>query len=154
MSQFCKGDSTLRNLIRWLIQIPLVIKKKGLLRLSLPEIWLDRQELVKVVCAWSRNSPEYYSCFFLWFEVKWSVVFWQMSAYFAPAFFSHLLGRCLRRRNPFLEVSKLALIVMGTFALVWWPYLHSKEAFLEVWNTKLSHFFLLNTYWCITVFAY
>uniref|UniRef100_A0A803NDQ2 Alpha-1,3-glucosyltransferase n=1 Tax=Chenopodium quinoa TaxID=63459 RepID=A0A803NDQ2_CHEQI len=56
----------------------------------------------------------------------------QMSAYFAPAFFSHLLGRCLRRRNPFLEVSKLALVVIGTFAVVWWPYLHSKEAFLEV----------------------
>ena len=56
----------------------------------------------------------------------------QMSAYFAPAFFSHLLGRCLRRRNPFLEVAKLGLVVIGTFALVWLPYLNSKQAFLEV----------------------
>ncbi|KNA20327.1 hypothetical protein SOVF_053420 [Spinacia oleracea] len=79
----------------------------------------------------------------------------QMSAYFAPAFFSHLLGRCLRRRNPFLEVSKLALIVMGTFALVWWPYLHSKEAFLEV-LARLAPFergiyedYVAN-FWCTT----
>ncbi|XAR71354.1 Dolichyl-P-Glc:Man(9)GlcNAc(2)-PP-dolichol alpha- 1-_3-glucosyltransferase [Bertholletia excelsa] len=56
----------------------------------------------------------------------------QMSAYFAPAFFSHLLGKCLRRRNPFLEVLKLGVVVIGTFALVWWPYLHSVDAFLEV----------------------
>ena len=70
-----------------------------------------------------------------------------MSAYFAPAFFSHLLGRCLRRRNPFVEVSKLALVVMGTFAIVWWPYLQSKEALLEVKNITLSEFsasYLLN----------
>jgi len=56
----------------------------------------------------------------------------QMSAYFAPAFFSHLLGKCLRRQNPLLEVSKLGLVVLGTFALVLWPYLHSMEAFLRV----------------------
>ena len=60
------------------------------------------------------------------------VSFVQMSAYFAPAFFSHLLGKCLRRQNPLLEVSKLGMVVVGTFALVWWPYLHSKVAILEV----------------------
>uniref|UniRef100_A0A803M4E7 Alpha-1,3-glucosyltransferase n=1 Tax=Chenopodium quinoa TaxID=63459 RepID=A0A803M4E7_CHEQI len=79
----------------------------------------------------------------------------QMSAYFAPAFFSHLLGRCLKRRNPFLEVSKLALVVIGTFAVVWWPYLHSKEAFLEV-LARLAPFergiyedYVAN-FWCTT----
>ncbi|KMT18536.1 hypothetical protein BVRB_2g026740 [Beta vulgaris subsp. vulgaris] len=79
----------------------------------------------------------------------------QMSAYFAPAFFSHLLGRCLKRRNPFLEVSKLAMVVMGTFAVVWWPYLQSKEAFLEV-LARLAPFdrgiyedYVAN-FWCTT----
>ncbi|CAN1811985.1 Probable dolichyl pyrophosphate Man9GlcNAc2 alpha-1,3-glucosyltransferase [Linum perenne] len=56
----------------------------------------------------------------------------QMSAYFAPAFFSHLLGKCLRRKHPLLEISKLGLVVLGTFAIVWWPYLHSKDAALQV----------------------
>ncbi|KDP32946.1 hypothetical protein JCGZ_12977 [Jatropha curcas] len=56
----------------------------------------------------------------------------QMSAYFAPAFFSHLLGNCLKRKNPVLEILKLGLVVLGTFAIVWWPYLHSRDAVLEV----------------------
>uniref|UniRef100_A0A7C9ELX7 Alpha-1,3-glucosyltransferase n=1 Tax=Opuntia streptacantha TaxID=393608 RepID=A0A7C9ELX7_OPUST len=79
----------------------------------------------------------------------------QMSAYFAPAFFSHLLGRCLRRRNPFLEVAKLGLVVFGTFALVWWPYLNSKQAFLEVlarlapFERGLYEDYVAN-FWCTT----
>ncbi|XP_051127415.1 probable dolichyl pyrophosphate Man9GlcNAc2 alpha-1,3-glucosyltransferase isoform X2 [Andrographis paniculata] len=56
----------------------------------------------------------------------------QMSAYYAPAFFSFLLGKCLRRHNPLFEILKLGFVVMGTFALVWWPYLYSIDAFLEV----------------------
>ncbi|KAH7667423.1 Dolichyl-P-Glc:Man(9)GlcNAc(2)-PP-dolichol alpha-1,3-glucosyltransferase protein [Dioscorea alata] len=56
----------------------------------------------------------------------------QMSMYFAPAFFSYLLGKCLRRRNPILEVVKLGFVVLATFALVWWPYLYSLEAILAV----------------------
>lgn len=59
-----------------------------------------------------------------------------MSAYFAPAFFSHLLGKCLRRKNPLLEVIKLGLVVIGTFAVVWWPYLHSADAIFRVNNIK------------------
>ncbi|KAG9158810.1 hypothetical protein Leryth_013704 [Lithospermum erythrorhizon] len=55
----------------------------------------------------------------------------QMSAYFAPAFFGYLLGKCLKRQYPIFEVVKLGLAVVGTFALVWWPYLQY-EAFLEV----------------------
>ena len=56
----------------------------------------------------------------------------QMSAYFAPAFFSYLLGKCLRQQNPVIEVAKLGLAVLGTFAVVWSPYLYSAEASLEV----------------------
>ena len=56
----------------------------------------------------------------------------QMSAYFAPAFFSHLLGKCMRRRNPIVEVLKLGLVVLGTFAIIWLPYLHSVDAVLQV----------------------
>ena len=55
-----------------------------------------------------------------------------MSLYFAPAFFSHLLGKCLKRKYPIIEVTKLAFVVLGTFALVWWPFLHSHEAALQV----------------------
>ncbi|KAM7524205.1 hypothetical protein LguiA_014107 [Lonicera macranthoides] len=79
----------------------------------------------------------------------------QMSAYFAPAFFSHLLGKCIRRRNPILEVSKLGVVVLGTFAVVWWPYLHSVESFLEVLS-RLAPFergiyedYVAN-FWCTT----
>ncbi|KAK2986813.1 hypothetical protein RJ640_011038 [Escallonia rubra] len=79
----------------------------------------------------------------------------QMSAYFAPAFFSHLLGKCLRRRNPLLEVAKLGLVVLGTFAVVWSPYIHSVDAFLEV-VSRLAPFergiyedYVAN-FWCTT----
>lgn len=64
-----------------------------------------------------------------------------MSAYYAPAFFGHLLGKCLKRRNPFLEVSKLGLVVLGTCAIVWWPYLHSADAIFRVSNAVHSCFF-------------
>ncbi|KAD2805719.1 hypothetical protein E3N88_39096 [Mikania micrantha] len=79
----------------------------------------------------------------------------QMSAYYAPAFFSYLLGKCLKRRNTLLEVSKLGMIVIGTFALVWWPYLHSRVAVLEVLS-RLAPFerglyedYVAN-FWCTT----
>nr|POE83406.1 putative dolichyl pyrophosphate man9glcnac2 alpha-1,3-glucosyltransferase [Quercus suber] len=79
----------------------------------------------------------------------------QMTAYFAPAFFSHLLGKSLRCRNPILEVLKLGLVVLGTFALVWWPYLHSMEAFSRVLS-RLAPFergiyedYVAN-FWCTT----
>ncbi|CAL9044052.1 unnamed protein product [Musa banksii] len=79
----------------------------------------------------------------------------QMSLYFAPAFFSHLLGKCLRRKNPIFEVMKLGLMVIGTFALVWWPYLYSIESVMEVLN-RLAPFergifedYVAN-FWCST----
>ncbi|PON39769.1 Glycosyl transferase, ALG6/ALG, partial [Parasponia andersonii] len=79
----------------------------------------------------------------------------QMSLYFAPAFFSHLLGKCLRHPNPLLEVLKLGIVVLGTFSLIWWPYIHSKEAFLQVLS-RLAPFergiyedYVAN-FWCTT----
>ena len=56
----------------------------------------------------------------------------QMSMYFAPAFFGHLIGKCLKRKCPIVEIMKLGFVVLGTFALVWWPYLHSYEAAMQV----------------------
>ncbi|XP_004299982.1 PREDICTED: probable dolichyl pyrophosphate Man9GlcNAc2 alpha-1,3-glucosyltransferase [Fragaria vesca subsp. vesca] len=79
----------------------------------------------------------------------------QMSAYFAPAFFSHLLGKCIRRRYPLLEVFKLGLVVSVTFLVVWWPYVHSMEAFFGVLS-RLAPFergiyedYVAN-FWCTT----
>ncbi|XP_009597819.1 probable dolichyl pyrophosphate Man9GlcNAc2 alpha-1,3-glucosyltransferase isoform X1 [Nicotiana tomentosiformis] len=79
----------------------------------------------------------------------------QMSAYFAPAFFGYLFGKCLRRQNPFLEVLKLGLAVLGTFIVLWWPYLYSLEAPLEVLS-RLAPFergiyedYVAN-FWCTT----
>ncbi|PAN49853.1 hypothetical protein PAHAL_9G479200 [Panicum hallii] len=79
----------------------------------------------------------------------------QMSLYFAPAFFSHLFGKCLKRKYPIVEVMKLAFVVLGTFALVWWPFLHSYEAALQV-ISRLAPFergiyedYVAN-FWCST----
>jgi len=79
------------------------------------------------------------------------IIFFQMSAYFAPAFFSHLLGKCLRRKHPILEVLKLGLFVLGTFAAVWWPYLYSTQSILEVTMLSLPGtkcICILNLYFC------
>lgn len=79
----------------------------------------------------------------------------QMSAYFAPAFFCHLLGKCLKRRNPIFEISKLGIVVLGTFVVIWWPYLQSVEASLQVLS-RLAPFerglyedYVAN-FWCTT----
>ncbi|KAF3449628.1 hypothetical protein FNV43_RR10359 [Rhamnella rubrinervis] len=79
----------------------------------------------------------------------------QMSAYFAPAFFSYLFGKCLRRRSPLFEVVKLGLVVLGTFVVVWWPYLHSRDALIGVLS-RLAPFergiyedYVAN-FWCTT----
>ncbi|MCL7025941.1 hypothetical protein MKW94_012525 [Papaver nudicaule] len=79
----------------------------------------------------------------------------QMSAYFAPAFFSHLFGKCLQHRNPLLRVLQLGLVVLGTFILIWWPYLYSVDAVKEVLS-RLAPFergiyedYVAN-FWCTT----
>ncbi|GLC53216.1 hypothetical protein PLESTB_000720700 [Pleodorina starrii] len=62
----------------------------------------------------------------------------QMTLFFAPAFFAHLLGWALhaeRHRGAgakILAVVKLGLTVIATFAICWAPYLSSKEAVLQV----------------------
>ena len=90
------------------------------------------QMLLSKSKPWSMLTAHFDSSFF----------FMQMSAYFAPAFFSHLLGKCLRRNNPLLEVSKLGLVVLGTFAVVWWPYLYSKDAILRVQEMLTTNVYL------------
>uniref|UniRef100_A0ACD5XFH2 Uncharacterized protein n=1 Tax=Avena sativa TaxID=4498 RepID=A0ACD5XFH2_AVESA len=79
----------------------------------------------------------------------------QMSMYFAPAFFGHLLGKCMKRKYPIVEIMKLGSVVLGTFALVWWPYLHSYEASIQV-ISRLAPFergiyedYVAN-FWCST----
>uniref|UniRef100_A0A0D9VTL4 Alpha-1,3-glucosyltransferase n=1 Tax=Leersia perrieri TaxID=77586 RepID=A0A0D9VTL4_9ORYZ len=79
----------------------------------------------------------------------------QMSLYFAPAFFGHLLGKSIKRKYPIVEVMKLGLVVLGTFALVWWPFLHSYEAAMQV-ISRLAPFergiyedYVAN-FWCST----
>jgi alpha-1,3-glucosyltransferase len=46
----------------------------------------------------------------------------QMSTYYAPAFFAHLLGRCFQCRSPVLGVMRLGVMVLATFAVCWWPF--------------------------------
>lgn len=70
-----------------------------------------------------------------------------MSAYFAPAFLGYLLGKCLRRKHPIFEICKLGFAVLGTFAVIWFPYLHSLEAFSEA-----SVFFHLILHYVLSFF--
>lgn len=79
----------------------------------------------------------------------------QMSLYFAPAFFGHLFGKCIRHQNPILRLSKLGLVVVGTFVVVWWPYLYSMKSTTEVLS-RLAPFergiyedYVAN-FWCTT----
>ena len=66
-----------------------------------------------------------------------------MSMYFAPAFFGHLLGKCIKRKYPIVEIMKLGFVVLGTFALVWWPYLHSYETAIQVMDTHTVWLFIV-----------
>lgn len=56
----------------------------------------------------------------------------QMSMYYAPAIFAHLLGRSLQKRSPLLAVARLGAVVVATFVVCWWPFLGSTEAALQV----------------------
>lgn len=50
----------------------------------------------------------------------------QMSLYFAPAFFAHLLGKSLARNKTFrlrcLAIAKLGVTVVVAFAIIWAPF--------------------------------
>mmetsp|Transcript_63296 Transcript_63296/g.200189 ORF Transcript_63296/g.200189 Transcript_63296/m.200189 type:complete len:521 (+) Transcript_63296:181-1743(+) len=55
----------------------------------------------------------------------------QMSLYYAPAFFAHLLGKSLELPTPLAtlaNVAKLGAVVVATFALCWLPFLGSVES--------------------------
>ncbi|CAL8467236.1 g6772 [Coccomyxa elongata] len=59
----------------------------------------------------------------------------QMSMYYAPAFFAHLLGRCLARPTLLSKVGavlRLGFVVIGTFACIWAPFLLSESGALGV----------------------
>ncbi len=56
----------------------------------------------------------------------------QMSTYYAPAFFAHLLGRCFQCRSPVVGVMRLGVMVLATFAVCWWPFLSSWQSVLQV----------------------
>ncbi|KAK9833048.1 hypothetical protein WJX74_005586 [Apatococcus lobatus] len=58
-----------------------------------------------------------------------------MAAYFAPAFFAHLLGRCLQQPTFSCKVRavvSLGLMVVGTFVMLWSPWLGSWAAARQV----------------------
>lgn len=55
--------------------------------------------------------------------------------YFAPAFFAHLLGKCLARQGAMAKiagVAKLGAAVIATFAVVWYPFLIDPSLALKV----------------------
>jgi len=59
----------------------------------------------------------------------------QMTMYYAPAFFSYLLGKCLRRpsvADKAAAVARLGCVVALTFAAVWLPFLREPGLALQV----------------------
>eukprot|EP00850_Spirogloea_muscicola_P017087 SM000143S00752 [mRNA] locus=s143:321475:323960:+ [translate_table: standard] len=82
----------------------------------------------------------------------------QMSMYYAPAFFGHLLGRCLQQRRPLLGIVRLGAAVVLTFAVVWAPFLTSPAAAFQVLarlvplKRGLYEDHVAN-FWCATSFA-
>eukprot|EP00850_Spirogloea_muscicola_P005864 SM000027S09645 [mRNA] locus=s27:535401:537851:+ [translate_table: standard] len=82
----------------------------------------------------------------------------QMSMYYAPAFFGHLLGRCLQQRRPLLGIVRLGATVVLTFAVVWAPFLTSPAAAFQVLarlvplKRGLYEDHVAN-FWCATSFA-
>uniref|UniRef100_A0A6N2KWJ2 Alpha-1,3-glucosyltransferase n=1 Tax=Salix viminalis TaxID=40686 RepID=A0A6N2KWJ2_SALVM len=92
---------------------------------------LQKDLLACVLFCFSLNHKRCFSFFSALFDLfinlKGPPV--KQKKYYARAFFSHLFSSCLRCKNPPLEVLKLGSAVRGTFAIVWWPYLHSRDAF-------------------------
>mmetsp|Transcript_32802 Transcript_32802/g.93082 ORF Transcript_32802/g.93082 Transcript_32802/m.93082 type:complete len:286 (-) Transcript_32802:510-1367(-) len=81
-----------------------------------------------------------------------------MALYFAPAFFAHLLGKCLARRGVMAKVgavAKLGLVVVATFAAVWAPFLEDPAVALKVLQRLvpirrgLFEDYVANA-WCVT----
>mmetsp|Transcript_35764 Transcript_35764/g.92868 ORF Transcript_35764/g.92868 Transcript_35764/m.92868 type:complete len:489 (+) Transcript_35764:408-1874(+) len=82
----------------------------------------------------------------------------QMTMYFAPAFFAHLLGKCLQQEgllNKLVGVAKLGAVVIVTFAVIWLPFLTSPDLVLKVLQRLapvqrgLFEDYVAN-FWCVT----
>ena len=52
----------------------------------------------------------------------------QMALFYAPAFFAHLLGRCLASPRPVARVARLGVAVIGTMLALWGPFLRDPGA--------------------------
>ncbi|KAK9824694.1 hypothetical protein WJX72_012449 [[Myrmecia] bisecta] len=85
----------------------------------------------------------------------------QMSLFFAPAFFAHLLGKCLQQPSysgKALSVLKLGAVVMAAFAACWAPFLTSRQSALQVLHRLmpvrrgLFEDYVAN-FWCATHIA-
>lgn len=60
-----------------------------------------------------------------------------MALYFAPAFFAHLLGKCMQKKSLTAKlgsVAKLGMVVILTFTLIWLPFLRSPTLAVQVCN--------------------
>ena len=79
----------------------------------------------------------------------------QMSLYYAPAFFFHLVGSSLQKKNPLLHLSGLALVVFYTFLGCWLPWITADYSFLHVlkrifpFERGLYEDYVAN-FWCTT----
>ena len=59
----------------------------------------------------------------------------QMTLYFAPAFFFHLLGVCMQEKGITKKIGmllKLGIAVLTAFALFWLPYLSNYDSLIQV----------------------
>jgi len=81
-----------------------------------------------------------------------------MALYFAPAFFSHLLGRCWQSARPILTFAALGSVVLAVTLLCWLPLLLSDRPSLAVGNAIRRLFpvhrgivedYVAN-FWCVT----
>ncbi|CAI5738736.1 unnamed protein product [Hyaloperonospora brassicae] len=92
--------------------------------------------------------------------------FKQMALYYAPAFGVFLLSRCLYRKMCILHLGKLALAVIATFALIWFPfcaYPSEKETCMSSMAQVVHRIFPFGrglfedkvaNFWCIADFVF
>ncbi|WIA33433.1 hypothetical protein OEZ86_006565 [Tetradesmus obliquus] len=82
----------------------------------------------------------------------------QMGLFYAPAFFAHLLGRCLQQltyTGKVLGVARLGVTVIATFVVCWSPWLTSLDSASQVLRRifpvgrGLFEDYLAN-FWCVT----
>eukprot|EP00899_Mesostigma_viride_P024519 jgi/Mesvir1/5251/Mv15370-RA.1 len=81
----------------------------------------------------------------------------QMSLYYAPAFFAHLLGTSLRSRPSVacLKIAQLGTAVVAMFVVCWLPYLSSLDASLAVLHRVLPfsrglYEDYVSNFWCVS----